>query len=384
MGLKPNNPAMQLMLYLKKNFPRVILLLMAMALTSMVAHMGICSEPIYPYQLPIVQDYPLPKEATLFGEPVPLKDMYSMERLDREFTIIVWDRPQVLMWLKRSGRFFPYIEQQLAAEGLPNDLKYIVVAESSFHSHLKSRAGAGGIWQFMPDTAKQNGLDEKPGLDERNDFAKATLSAIKYLKSLYRIFGNWTLAVAAYNCGEGRVKEEMERQRITDFYQLRLPGETERYIFRILSIKLIMENPKKFGYYLSKDRVYAPHKIEVVTVRLKMPVDIADVANRINVTYRELKELNPHLTSRNFPSGEYAISIPRGKKTLFRQALNSTNRGADAEQSIRHSETYYTVRRGDTLSEISEKTGVNVQTLKRLNQLNRSTIRVGQKLVLQQ
>lgn len=381
MASQQTDLAMKRFFYPLTSFVCAILFGVVMQLAIGMA-VGRCSEPAYQYQLPIIQDYPLPQEATLFGEPVPLKDRYVIERLDREFTIIVWDRPQVLMWLKRAGRYFPYIEKQLAAAGLPDDLKYIAVAESSFHSSIKSRVGAGGIWQFMPETAKDHGLEEKPGIDERNDFHKATVSAIQYLRNLHRIFGNWTLAVAAYNCGEGRVKNEMEIQKISSFYQLKLPPETERYLFRILSIKLIMENPKKYGYFLSQERIYSPYNIDVVKVHLKIPADIADVANRMNVTYREIKELNPHLTSRNFPSGQYSISIPSGKEEAFRKALRD-NTVAEVKQTARHPDAYYTVKKGDTLINISIKTGVSVQTLRSLNQLNHGKIRVGQKLALQ-
>lgn len=332
--------------------------------------------------IPIIYDYPLPEVATLFEEAVPLTERSVRERLDREFTIIVWDRPQVIMWLKRSGRFFPYIEEQLRQAGMPDDLKYIAVAESSFHSHIRSRAGAVGIWQFMSHTAKKNGLIKKRGIDERRDFFKATTTAIKYLKKLHDTFGSWNLAVAAYNCGEGRLKGEMKKQKITDYYKLKLPNETERYMFRILSIKLIMEDPNKYGYYLAPERIYAPYEIDVVGVNIRIPIEIADVTNELGMSYREIKEINPQLTSRLFPAGKYTINIPEGKKKAFLAAINRST-----EKLVKHikyhPDRYYRVRKGDTLIGISIKTGVSVGTLKRLNDLNGSLIREGQKLLLQ-
>jgi len=327
------------------------------------------------------EDYPIPKAIELFGDKVPLNDIAIWERLDREFTILVWDRPQIFMWLKRAGRYFPYIEKQLSKAGLPEDLKYVAVAESSFHSHVRSSAGAVGMWQFMKHTGKRNGLMKRSGIDERRNFEKSTLAAIKYLKKLHGLFKNWNLAVASYNCGERRLKKEIKEQTTSDFYNLRLPNETERYIFRIMAIKIIMEDPKAYGYNLAKDRVYKPYKYETVKIKIKFPISIADVANSIGTNYQKIKLYNPHLTGREFPSGTYDINIPRGSKSKLHSAVNEKT--SEFVKKIKYSPKYfYKVKNGDTLIGVSIKTGISVKTIRRLNNLNGSLIRIGQKLRL--
>jgi len=146
-------------------------------------------------------DVALPPAVVLCGEPLPLNDRQVWESLDREFTIAVWNRAQVFLWLKRAGRYFPFIEAKLAAAGMPDDLKYLAVAESDLQSHVRSPAGAMGTWQFMDRTAQGHGLEKNQQLDERRNFERSTAAALSYLQALRRQFGSWTLAMAAYNCG---------------------------------------------------------------------------------------------------------------------------------------------------------------------------------------
>ena len=350
-------------------------------LLTMLLLMAVC--PLFAENGPFPQfdDYPLPKEATLFGEKVPLDDMFVFERFDREFTIIVWDRPQIFMWLKRSGRYFPYIEKRLREEGMPEDLKYVAVAESSFHSHIRSKSGAVGMWQFMKYTAKKKGLMNNRGIDERRHFEKSTDAAMEYFKELYDKFGVWNLAIAAYNCGQGRLEKAMKEQGADDYYNLKLPKETERYLFRILAIKMIMENPKKYGYNLSPERYYKPYEYDSVSVNVKFPVSIIEVLKKTDVNYKRFRDLNPHLTGSLFPTGKYDVNIPDGNRSDLVSAINNIT-----ENELKHlkynPDKYYKVQPGDTLIGISVKTGVSVKNLKRLNHLNGSFIRVGQKLLL--
>ena len=146
----------------------------------------------------------------LSGEPMPLENRRVWEMLDREFTMAVSNRAQVFMWLKRAGRYFPYIEKKLAEAGMPEDLKYLAVAESALLTRIRSRKGAMGPWQFMAYTARRNGLRKDRMMDERLDFERATEAALKYPKRLKGIFGTWSLALAAYNCGDVRLKKEMK------------------------------------------------------------------------------------------------------------------------------------------------------------------------------
>jgi len=174
--------------------------------------------------------FSMPQQSDLCGEPVPLQIEDVRERFDREFTLVVYNHAQVYLWLKRKERFFPSLERQLAQQKLPDDLKYVAVAESDLLAHAKSPAGAVGPWQFISTTGAHYGLDQTHLVDERHDFDKSTLSAFRYLQDLRNQFQNWTVAIAAYNCGERRMQDEMRKQKVNDYYSLKLPLETERYV----------------------------------------------------------------------------------------------------------------------------------------------------------
>lgn len=261
--------------------------------------------------------YTFPRNLTLCGEPVPLEDRRIWERMDREFTLQVYDRAQVILWLKRSHRLFPFVEERLKAKGLPEDLKYLMVAESSLLPRALSNKGAAGFWQFMERTGKRFNLQKKPWLDERLNLAKATEAAMEYLKGLYEQFGKWTLAMAAYNCGEERVKEEILQQGENDFYRLSLPQETERYIFRILAVKVILSDPGTYGYNLSPEDLYPPEESDRVVLELPQTTPIREVAKACGSYFKEFKELNPELLGHSLPPGTYFFHIPKGNKALL-------------------------------------------------------------------
>jgi LysM repeat protein len=331
---------------------------------------------------PGYEEVPLPGVLFLCGEPVPLDRRHVREMLDRELTISAWDQAQVFMWLKRAGRYFPHIEKRLAEEGMPEDLKFLAVAESSLITHIRSHRGAMGPWQFMPRTARHNGLRKDRRIDERRDFERATSAALRFLKKLHGMFGEWTLAMAAYNCGETRLKKEMKRQRADGFYRLNLPLETERYIFRIAAIKLILEDPVRYGYRISKDRVYRPLSCDRVEVHLPAPVPIVDVAEALGTDFKTVKELNPHIQGYNMPSGRYAVQVPEGQGPRLTRVLETVGRTYAVTSGGAITGDRYVVQRGDTLIGISRRSGVPVHTIKELNGIQGSLIRVGQKLEL--
>lgn len=326
----------------------------------------------------VMQPVPLPKSLTLCGERMPLDCPHAREMLDRELTISVWDRAQVFLWLKRAARYFPYIEKKLAEAGMPNDLKYLCVAESSLISNIRSSAGALGHWQFMAPTGRGMGLRHDRSMDERMDFERSTEAALAYLSQLRQIFGSWTPAMAAYNCGENRLKTEMNEQRVTDYYRLDLPPETERYIYRIAAIKLIMEDPRRYGYSISREHLYAPVPCDSVFVNVLAPIHIADVAQALGTDYKMIKELNPHIIGRNLPVGQYTLKVPPGTAPRLTQLLRGRN--APPQPPGPKSDGTYTVKPGDTLIDISRKTGVPLDTLRRLNGIQDSHLTPGQRL----
>lgn len=358
----------------------VIALLLAMNLVvlALKSSTSTAEEPTNPE---ILSNFHLPGSISLCDEPVPLENRKTLDMLDREFTIAVWDRAQVFMWLKRAGRYFPYIEEKLAEADMPDDLKYVAVAESALITDIKSRKRAVGLWQFMSRTANRYGLRKNRLIDERLDFERSTEAAIKYLKRLHSEFGNWTLALSAYNCGDAFLKSEIKKQKVKDFYRLDLPLETERYIFRIAAIKTIMENPQQYGFHLHTDHIYPPRWYDTVQVNISHPLKFTDFALALDTDFKALKELNPQFLRDYVPRGSYHIKVPPGFGPKVVVAMQKLGKG-DAGEREDISENHYVVREGDTLGHISRRTGVSLATLKRINSIEGSTIWAGQKLRL--
>lgn len=328
-----------------------------------------------------IVEFDIPESIMLCGEKIDLTNQKNYEMFDREFTISVWDRAQVFMWLKRSGKFFPYFERRLKEAGLPDDLKYLAVAESSLHTHIKSKAGALGIWQFMRDTAKRYGLRVERGvIDERLCYERSTDVALKYLEDLKEKFETWTLVMAAYNCGENKLNAAVKNQG-EDYVNLYLPRETERYVFRIAAIKYLMEHPVKFGYIIQPERAYRAVASEKIDVSISDRLYISDLVKQVEITYKEFMKLNPQILSSLLPKGKYTLNVPTGSAERFALALKTLNDPSERKKA-EGKEQLYVVQPGDALYNISWETGVPVRTIKRLNQLKNSRIYPGQKLVL--
>ncbi len=219
--------------------------------------------------------------------------------------------------MKRARRYFPQIEKQLNAMNLPEDLKYLAIAESGLRPYAVSSAGAAGAWQFIPSTGEKYGMRGNRGIDERFDFFKATEGALTYLKTLYEEFRSWPLAMAAYNAGEIRIRREVALQRTSDYFHLDLPLETERYVYRIVAAKIILSNPKKYGFSLDEKQLYDGLQWERVQIELPIPLPIIEVALAIGVYYKDIKEMNLHLTGEVIPSGVQALNLPPGSSEKF-------------------------------------------------------------------
>jgi LysM repeat protein len=320
-----------------------------------------------------------PKTLSFCGESLPLHERYSREMLDREFTIAVYDRAQVVMWLKRSTRFLPFFEKELKAAGLPDDLKYLPVAESALIADIRSRAGAAGLWQFMKHTGRRQNLRISSTIDERLDPLASTRSALQYLAFLKDKFTTWSLALAAYNCGEKRVSNAMSEQKSRDYYHLSLPQESERYLYRLTAIKIILDNPEIYGFNLPGEQCYQPLTNKPISLKLKNEFLLTDFALQLGTTYHTLKKLNPHLISKHLPSGNFNLLIPKGcelKVTSVLKTLKPVPRRANYHQPS------YTVKNGDTLGAISRRFRIPIAKLKKLNRLESSKIMIGQKLHL--
>lgn len=253
----------------------------------------------------------LPDSMSLAGELVPLDRPDIRERMDRELLVNTYWQSNGLLLIKRAHKYFPVIEPLLAKYGLPDDFKYLSLAESGL-MNVKSYAGAAGFWQFLKGTAREYGLEVNDNVDERYHLEKATRIAAEYLKKSKEKFGSWTLATAAYNAGDGRISQRLKEQQVTNYFDLLLNEETSRYVFRILALKEIISNPAKYGFVFNQEDLYQPTKTYEVAVDTAI-TNIASFAKGFGVTYKDLKLENPWLreTSLNNKSKKlYFIKIP--------------------------------------------------------------------------
>ncbi len=272
---------------------------------------------------PPLSTYKLPRVVSICGEKVPLEDRKVWENLDQEFLLAVGNEVQVLLWMKRARKYFPYVEKRLKEMFLPDDLKYVTITESALRPYAVSYSGAAGIWQFIPSTGERYGMRGNGGIDERFDFFKATEGALAYLKNLYEEFRSWPLAMAAYNAGENRVRKEIELQRIRDYFYLDLPMETERYVYKITAAKIILSDPEKYGFHLESEEFYDPLRVERVQVELPQPLPIIQIAAAVGCPYKEVKEMNLHLTGEVVPAGIHVLNLPPGTSERFWAFLSS-------------------------------------------------------------
>jgi len=242
---------------------------------------------------------------------VPVHFFDVRESLERELIVNMNFHSNTLQCIKRSGRFFPVIEPILAAHGIPDDFKYLAVIESDLMNRVSPR-GAAGFWQFMRATAPDYGLEVSAEVDERYHLEKATAAACKYLLEAYRAFGNWTMAAASYNMGRGGLSAQATQQKSNNYYDLFLNDETSRFIFRIVAVKIIMSDPKKYGFYIPEEEMYQPIPVVEVEVNTAVP-DLVEFALRHNTNYKLLKILNPWLRDNKLNSAarkKYVVNIP--------------------------------------------------------------------------
>jgi membrane-bound lytic murein transglycosylase D len=259
-----------------------------------------------------VQAVDLNRSFAFAGEGLPEDNFDVKERLDREILVNAYSHANTMMNIKHSRRYFPLFERILAAHGLPDDFKYLAVAESNFRFGTSS-AGAKGLWQFMPATAKGFGLEVTEDVDERLHVEKSTEAACKLLQNYHKRFGSWMLAATAYNFGETRMARELASQQANSFFDLNLNTETSRYLFRIIAIKEIMSHPESYGFVLEEDDYYQPlNDYKVVEVSTTIP-NLKKFAAENGVSYRMLKLFNPWLISEKLtvrPGKTYSLKLP--------------------------------------------------------------------------
>ena len=261
----------------------------------------------------------LPDTLKFAGEKVPLDVYYVREGLDREILSNMYWHTNTILNMKRAYRFFPVIEPILKRHNIPDDFKYLCVIESNL-MNVTSPAKAQGYWQFIKATGKKYGLEISEEIDMRNSLEASTEAACKFLKALYNQFGSWTLAAAAYNCGENGLQRQLNLQEVNNYYDLRLNSETARYVYRIMAMKLIMQNPQDYGFHLRYKDMYP--QIPYRTAELKgQNIDLYQFAKEHNTTYKMLREMNPWIITNkltNKANKTYTVRLPIENGTLLK------------------------------------------------------------------
>ena len=327
----------------------------------------------------LINSLKIDKQLDFCGEAVPLHEAEIKERLERELLFALDNNDAIILWLKRANRYFPHIEKVLKENSMPDDLKYIAIAESALKPHATSNKGAVGYWQFIESTGSKYGMEINSDIDERRNFFTSTQKAITYLKELYTLFGSWTLAAAAYNMGEEGLRTDILVQKVNNYYQLYLPQETQRYIFRILTAKMIMSNPEKYGFFLSKDDLYQQMQFDRVEISASQPVPIYIIAQAAKTYFKIIKDLNPHIKNYYIPAGRWQIMIPKGSAAGFNERYESLLQQWLAEKK----ERIYIVKQGDNLSNISARFNVPVKAIMIWNGINNGKkVSPGDKLII--
>lgn len=263
------------------------------------------------YDLPQqIAGIPMLSGITWAGEMVPVNSDIQ-ERLDREMSVNAYWQSSTLLNIKMANRCFPTIERVLAEQGVPDDFKYLAVAESSLRN-VTSSAAAKGYWQFREPSAKEWGLEINREIDERYHLEKSTIAAARYLKYLHNKFGSWTDAAAAYNIGPTRYARILEEQEMSNYYDLHLNDETSRYVFRLIAIKEIMKNPAGFGYQIDPKDLYTEDDVYSLEITETVP-SWAKFAKQKGISYRLLKYYNPWLVDSKLTvvKNTYMITLPR-------------------------------------------------------------------------
>lgn len=326
---------------------------------------------------PLMDSIRFENEIRYCGIKIPLDRQDVKERLEKEMLLALWHRPQVILWIKRSTRYFPHIEKILKKQGLPLDLKYVPIVESALKPHASSSKGAVGFWQFLRSTGKRYGLRVDSQVDERRNLFKSTRAASEYIKALEAQFGSYLLALAAYNMGEFGLKGEMEIQKNTDFFSLYLPLETQRYLFKIICAKLILENPELYGFNLKKSDLYPRFTFEQVNVKIKANLPITLVAAAADVPFKTIKEYNPEIRGYFLNKGSINLLLPEGSTKGFKKRFASNYKKWKKKVKTR----IHVVKSGENLTGIADAYEMSLLLLLKLNNLSvRSVIHPGDRL----
>ena len=313
------------------------------------------------------------------GEPVEMDNPEVRERLEKEMLLILWRRPQIVLWIKRLNRYFPIIEKKLQEHNLPQDLKYIAVIESALRPHAGSHKGAIGFWQFMKATGRKYGLIINSDKDERRNIFRSTEAAIAYFKDLHELFGSWTLSAAAYNMGEQGLQAQILAQKTDNYYHLYLSLETQRYIMRTIAAKIILSAPEAYGFHYTAADLYPTLRYDRVRLECFQETPLAIVAQAADTYFKMIKDLNPEIRGHYLAPGSHWLLIPPGTADGFEPRFKML-----VDQWLTEArERVYVVKAGDNLSSIAERFGVPLPALIIWNRLGKKKhIHPGDRLVI--
>ncbi|MDQ7788039.1 MAG: transglycosylase SLT domain-containing protein [Thermodesulfovibrionales bacterium] len=329
------------------------------------------SEPdeTFPDEQPVISSLPDERLRDSLGLiPDKVHNEIALEAIERNITLFSGKiRERFSLWLSRSGKYLDLMKDILKEQNVPEEIVFLPLIESGFNPYAYSPARAAGYWQFIASTAKRYGLEINWWRDERRDPVKSTVAAANYLSDLYKMFGSWNLAMAAYNAGEGKIMRALNRSKSDNYWALLdtqyIKNETKNYVPKFIAAKMIAQSPQMYGF--DDFEYHPPLNYEQVTVNSPLDLDIA--ADCAETSIAKIKELNPELRRWCTPPGmfEYALRIPEGKKDAFLENLSRI------PEEQRFSVDRYTVKKGDTFKKISKKTGVPVQVLLDLNDMEK-------------
>lgn len=331
---------------------------------------------------------PFPEDMYFAGEKVPMFDFEVRERIDREIVVNTYFQSASILHFKKAARWFPVFEEILKAHGIPDDFKYVSVIESGL-SNVVSPAGAVGYWQLMKNTAIELGLRVDDEVDERYDPVKSTYAACKYILRAEKEFGSWTLAAASYNMGMAGLRRQVNQQGLEDYHGLYLNNETSRYIPRLLAVKEIMENPKKYGYHFRDAHLYRGLKTDKVVVDTAI-TDLVAFAKKHGITYKHLKVFNPWIRKTYLPAPKagqsWVIEIPHPSvfdeqkelKREYRMVLPEVEAIEQKAMQPEYLEVVHLVEKGQTLRDIARLFEVRVVDLVIWNELESTELVKGQ------
>ena len=269
---------------------------------------------------------PLPEALLLCEKRISLTRGDNRERFEREYFQFLENRGLMTVVVKRYLKYAGLISGEIRKTGVPSDLIYLMVAESYLNPRAVSKASAVGMWQFIRETGRREGLDINDSVDERYSVKRSTRAALAHLKRLYGEFGDWLIAMAAYNAGAGRLREAIEYQGSGDFFDLYLPEETERYIFRILTLKEVIANHEKYGIRVNDKELYKPYAVSEISIDVAREMPALTLAGYMELSYKAFRDLNLHLKRYNLPKGAYTIAVPHEKRDVFlKHAKDSPN-----------------------------------------------------------